>query len=70
VETAEALATKLGASIVPSASAGADLLVLGSTPGTSTGRVAISASTQYVIETSNCAVLIVPRGTVVRFGGE
>jgi nucleotide-binding universal stress UspA family protein len=70
VETAEILAGKLGASIVPRASAGADLLVLGSTPGTSVGRVAISASTAYVIETSNCAVLVVPRGTVLRFGGE
>jgi nucleotide-binding universal stress UspA family protein len=70
VETAEALAGKLGASIVPRASAGADLLVLGSSPGTSPGRTAISASTAYVIETSNCAVLVVPRGTVLRFGGE
>ncbi|HWB22818.1 MAG TPA: universal stress protein [Gaiellaceae bacterium] len=70
VETAEALAGKLGASIVARASAGADLLILGSTPGTSPGRVAISASTAYVIETSNCAVLVVPRGTVLRFGGE
>jgi nucleotide-binding universal stress UspA family protein len=70
VETAEILAGKLGASIVPRASAGADLLVLGSTPGTSPGRTLISASTAYVIETSNCAVLVVPRGTVLRFGGE
>ena len=70
VETAEVLAGKIGASIVPRASAGADLLILGSTPGTSAGRVAISASTAYVIETSNCAVLVVPRGTVLDFGGE
>ena len=70
VETAEILAGKLGASIVPRASAGADLLVLGSTPGTSPGRCSISASTAYVIETSNCAVLVVPRGTVLRFGGQ
>ena len=69
VETAELLAGTLGASIVPRASAGADLLVLGSTPGTAPGRTAISASTQYVIETISCAVLVVPRGTTLRFGG-
>ncbi len=69
VETAEVLAGKLGAKIVARASEGADLLVLGSTPGTAPGRVAISASTAYVIETISCAVLVVPRGTVIDFGG-
>jgi nucleotide-binding universal stress UspA family protein len=69
VETAEILAGKLGAQIVARASQGADLLVLGSTPGTALGRVAISASTAYVIETTSCAVLVVPRGTVIGFAG-
>src|SRR5581483_854471 len=61
-ETAESLAAALGAAVAPRATADADLLVVGSKPGTVTGRVTISAAAEYLIELARCPVLIVPRG--------
>jgi nucleotide-binding universal stress UspA family protein len=66
-ETASSLAGALGASMAPRADHDVDLIVLGSQAGATPGRVAISAATQYVIETARCPVLIVPRGGRVRF---
>jgi nucleotide-binding universal stress UspA family protein len=68
-ETALGLATQLGAKVVASASDGADLLVIGSKPGTSSGRVDTSATALYLIATIRCPVLVVPRGKPIRFGG-
>jgi nucleotide-binding universal stress UspA family protein len=67
-ETAEALAARLGATITERASSDVDLLVVGSRPGTVTGRVTISAAAEYLIELSSCPVVVVPRGVTVRFG--
>ena len=68
-ETALGLAGQLGAKVVASAPDGADLLVIGSKPGTSSGRVDTSAAALYLIEMIRCPVLVVPRGKPVRFGG-
>jgi nucleotide-binding universal stress UspA family protein len=66
-ETAESLAQAIGASVVPAQDEGVDLLVVGSRPDAPEGRVLISASTSYRIETSRSAVLVVPRARAVRF---
>jgi nucleotide-binding universal stress UspA family protein len=68
LETAEALASQLGATIAERASSDVDLIVVGSKPGTVTGRVTISAAAEYLIELSSCPVIVVPRGVTVRFG--
>src|SRR5260221_8031690 len=66
-ETASSLADALGAAMAPRADHDVDLIVLGSQGAATPGRVAISAATQYVIETARCPVLIVPRGGRGRF---
>ena len=68
-ETAEALAGKLGATVAPQASRDVDLLVVGSKPGTVTGRVTVSAAAAYVVELATCPVLVLPRGVAVYFNG-
>jgi nucleotide-binding universal stress UspA family protein len=68
LETAEALASALGGSVAERASADVDLVVVGSKPGTVTGRVTISAAAEYLIELSRCPVVVIPRGVTVRFG--
>jgi len=67
LETAEALAGRLGAVLASRATARVDLLVVGSKPGTVDGRVTISAAAEYVIELARCPVLVLPRGRVVAF---
>lgn len=64
-ETAEVLAQRLGAEIV--ASGTADLVVVGSKPGTVNGRVTVSAAAEYLIELAGCPVLVLPRGVAVHF---
>jgi nucleotide-binding universal stress UspA family protein len=66
-ETAEALAQKLGAEVVDRASRDADLVVVGSKPGTVNGRVTVSAAAEYLIELAGCPVIVLPRGIAVRF---
>jgi nucleotide-binding universal stress UspA family protein len=67
-ETAEALASQLGATVVTRADANAGLVVIGSKPGTWTGRLALSSAAQYLIEMLTCPVLALPHGTALRFG--
>lgn len=67
-ETAESLAGRLGAPVEVRASRDAGLLVVGSMPGTVTGRVGISAAAEYLIELAGCPVLVLPRGVSVLFG--
>jgi nucleotide-binding universal stress UspA family protein len=69
-ETAESLAGRLGASVAPEASRDVELLVVGSTPGTVTGRVRLSAAAEYLIELARCPVIVLPRGVPVLFRGE
>jgi nucleotide-binding universal stress UspA family protein len=66
VETAEALAAATGGEVVDTRDESLDLLVIGSRPEAELGRVMLSAVTEYVIDLSRCAVLVVPRGAPVR----
>ena len=68
-ETAQALAAAFGATLAERPGGEVDMIVVGSTPGTVTGRVTISAAAEYLIELSRCPVLVIPRGVAVRFGG-
>jgi len=68
LETAEALARKLGGSVARHPSRSADLLVLGSKPGIPTGRVTLSAASEYLIDLATCPVLALPRGVTIGFG--
>jgi nucleotide-binding universal stress UspA family protein len=65
LESAEALAAKFGAQVAPRATADADLIVVGSKPGTAAGRVTISAAAEYLIELARCPVIVLPRGVAV-----
>ncbi|HEY2543611.1 MAG TPA: universal stress protein [Gaiellaceae bacterium] len=67
LETAESLAHKLGAEVVERAGGEADLVVVGSKPGTVNGRVTVSAAAEYLIELAGCPVLVLPRGVAVTF---
>jgi nucleotide-binding universal stress UspA family protein len=66
-ETAEALAARLGAVISDGATSDVGLLVIGSKPGTVTGRIRISAAAEYLIELARCPVLVLPRGVAIPF---
>jgi nucleotide-binding universal stress UspA family protein len=67
LETAELLAARLGGAVAPRATRDADLVVVGSKPGTVTGRVTISAAAEYLIELARCPVVILPRGVALAF---
>ncbi|HEV2591730.1 MAG TPA: hypothetical protein VGU02_07530 [Gaiellaceae bacterium] len=67
LETAETLASRLGGVVAPRATKKVDLLVVGSKPGTVTGRVTISAAAEYLIELASCPVVILPRGIALAF---
>jgi nucleotide-binding universal stress UspA family protein len=66
-ETAASLAAGLGASVVPRAEGETGLVVIGSKPGTASGRVTLSAAAQYLVEMLLCPVLVLPHGTALRF---
>jgi hypothetical protein len=66
-ETAELIASRLGATVVPRVN-GQGLLVIGSKLGTHPGRVNVSAAAQYTIELVRSPVLVIPRETPIRFG--
>jgi nucleotide-binding universal stress UspA family protein len=66
-ETASSLAGLLGATVVDSEDGEFDLLVVGSTEGVQAGRVTLSASTEYEIQTAKTPVLAVPRSTPLPF---
>jgi nucleotide-binding universal stress UspA family protein len=66
-ETAESLALRLGAAVEERPSRDAGLLVIGSKPGTVTGRIRISAAAEYLIDLACCPVLVLPRGVSVLF---
>jgi len=66
-ETANEIADRLGATVVSAPAAKIDLLVVASRPEAPQGRVMISSSAANQIENSIAPVLVVPRGTPVRF---
>ena len=66
-ETARNLADETGAELVDPRTGDLGLLVVGSRPEAELGRVMLSAVLEYAIELSRCPVLVVPRGTALRF---
>jgi nucleotide-binding universal stress UspA family protein len=68
-ETAAALAVRLGGTAVGPGAGAADLVVVGSKPGTVKGRVTISAAADYLIAVSRCPVLVLARGVALEFSG-
>jgi nucleotide-binding universal stress UspA family protein len=65
-QTAEALAAKLGASTVELGSAPVDLIVVGSQPGASAGRITLSGATRTLLNsTSRGSVLVLPAGAAL-----
>jgi nucleotide-binding universal stress UspA family protein len=66
-ETAESLATALGASVAGHGKGRCELLVVGSRPESPQGKVTLSAASDYELETSACPVLVVPRGKPLSF---
>ena len=69
LQTAQALAGALGASVQPVANESTDLLVIDSRPDAEAGRVSVSSSAAHLIETATCPVLVVPRGVRLAFAG-
>jgi nucleotide-binding universal stress UspA family protein len=67
-ETARSLAAALGGEVSEPGHGRVDLLVVGSRDGTSQGRLELSATAEYAIETASSPVLAVPRGAPVSFG--
>jgi nucleotide-binding universal stress UspA family protein len=67
-ETGRSLAAALGAQVGEAGSGPVDLLVVGSRPESPTGKVTLSAASDYVIETATQPVLVVPRGVTLSFG--
>jgi nucleotide-binding universal stress UspA family protein len=65
--TADSLAAALGASVVKYERGPVDLLVVGSRPESPQGKVTLSASSDYAVEAATFPVIVVPRGTAVRF---
>jgi nucleotide-binding universal stress UspA family protein len=66
-ETAEALASALGATVAPVLDKNAGLLVIDSRPEAQEGRIAISSSAAHLIEIATCPVLALPRGKRLQF---
>ncbi len=67
-ETARSLAAALGAGVTEHDGGHVDLLVVGSRPESPTGKVTLSAASDYVVETATQPVLVVPRGVALSFG--
>jgi nucleotide-binding universal stress UspA family protein len=66
-ETAEALAAALGGSVAPVANENTGLLVLDSRPEAEAGRIALTSSAAHLIEIATSPVLVLPRGSNLRF---
>jgi hypothetical protein len=67
LETARSLAASLGAGTAADEDDHGDLLVLGSTAGGQPGRVTLSASAGYELETATVPALVIAREKPVRF---
>lgn len=63
-ETADALAAKLGAEIVELGPP-VDLIVVGSQPGATSGRITLSGSTRTLLNTARGSVLVLPAGVAI-----
>jgi nucleotide-binding universal stress UspA family protein len=66
-ETAESLASALGAAVAEHGAGPIDLLVVGSRPEAPQGRVVLSAASDYAVEAATYPVLVIPRGSALGF---
>jgi nucleotide-binding universal stress UspA family protein len=66
-QTAESLASALGATVAEHGSGPIDLLVVGSRPEAPQGRVVLSAKSDYAVEAATYPVLVIPRGRALAF---
>jgi nucleotide-binding universal stress UspA family protein len=66
LQTARALADKLGAMVV-APTENPDLLVVGSGPGAPAGRIALSGASRTQLNSARSSVVVLPQGTPVRF---
>jgi nucleotide-binding universal stress UspA family protein len=66
-QTASSLAGALGATVGEHGAGPVDLLVVGSRPEASEGRVVLSASSDYAVEAATYPVLVTPRGVALDF---
>lgn len=67
-DTANSLASALGASVAEFKGRPVDLLVVGSRPESPEGKVTLSASSDYAVEAATYPVLVVARGAALSFG--
>lgn len=65
-QTAESLASKLGATTVETGEPTVDLIVVGSQPGGPPGRITLSGATRTMLNNTRGSVLVVPAGAPVR----
>jgi hypothetical protein len=66
-ETAESLADALDAKLVARAGLDTGFVVVGSKPGTASGRVTLSASAAYLIDLLLSPILVLPHSVALRF---
>jgi nucleotide-binding universal stress UspA family protein len=67
-DTADSLASALGANVTEFGGRPVDLLVVGSRPESAPGKVTLSASSDYAVEAATYPVLVVARGVALSFG--
>jgi nucleotide-binding universal stress UspA family protein len=65
-QAAEALAARLGASVMRAGDGPADLIVVGSQPSAPPGRIALSGATRSRLNSMQGSVLVVPNGGALR----
>lgn len=63
--TAEALAQALGADLTSTDDRGADLIVVGSAPSASAGRISLSGAARGKLDSARSSVLVLPRATPI-----
>ena len=68
-QTAENLASALGAQVGEYGSGPVDFLVVGSRPEAPDGKVVLSAKSDYAVEAATYPVLVLPRSTALGFTG-
>ncbi|HEY5317805.1 MAG TPA: hypothetical protein VIJ20_07485, partial [Solirubrobacteraceae bacterium] len=61
-KTAEALAAKLGATVVEASSQPVDLIVVGSQPGAPAGRIAVGGDVRAELDRARGSVIVLPAG--------
>lgn len=66
-QTAQSLASALGAAVAEHGAGPVDFLVVGSRPEAPQGRVVLSASSDYAVEAATYPVLVIPRGITLDF---